>query len=837
MNDVSLRTLSQFRGGVRNRVASSLVSSLFTTACFVIAAATPSSPLHAAPSAGTPATAYANSGPLQQRDSFIGVRVDADRNKLLLEIPADRLNSDFLHQSTLATGFGALGLDRGQLGSSVVVRFERRGKRVLMVRDNWSVRAPGESAAERRAAAEGFPTSVIATFPIESEANGTLVVDATSFFLSDTYGIAESVRRGQQGTARLDAARSWIDAERTKSFPRNTEIHAVLTFAVDNPGALVRRSAPDPGAVTMALHHSLVALPDTAGFRARQGDGRSGVSGPQFYDFSQSYDGTYRNAIAGRWRLIPKDPVAYARGELTEPVTPIVYHLDPGIPAEYREALREGGMWWNKTFEAAGFRNAFAVRDLPAGADAMDARYSMLYWIHRTGPGPSVGPSFSDPRTGEIVRTVVRMDAWRSLIDYNIYAGLLPAAGPQGLGVTAEQFTMERRKQHAAHEIGHTLGFPHNYIASSQGRTSVMDYPFPLISLDANGAIDLSKAYAPAGGAWDTLTVRYGYTWYANAADEKAGLERIIKDGLTKHVRFIADQHSGAEGSIPEATRWVEGSTPFESVERSSKVRRLLIDKFDERAIKPGEPLYLLNMRFAHVYLHHRYSLESVVKVVGGMDFTYAMRGDGQTPTKILSAASQRRALGVALDALEPSALAVPERVLALIPPVPPGGDGAMAWLGYAGTALDQITLAGGLATEVIEGILERDRVGRLVLFSARDAANPTLDEVIRTLVNRTWGAPVSANAGDQAMRRTVQQVVVNTLLDRAGDAESLAEVRAVCEMHLAALKTRVAGIAGGSAADRALRGKTVRDIDKYFDGNDDPKTRSRYPVIVLPWP
>ncbi len=788
----------------------------------------------AAARAGTLASAKV--GLLQQR-VFVGVRVDADRNKVLLEIPTERLNVDFLHQSTLATGMGALGLDRGQLGSSVVVRFERRGKRVLLVRDNLGVRAPGENAAEQRAAAEGFPTSVIANFAIESEANGTLVVDATSFFLSDTYGIAESVRRGQQGNARVDAARSWVDSARTKAFVRNTEIHSVLTFAVDNPGAQLRRVSPDAGSVTMEVHHSLVMLPDSAGFRARQGDGRSGVSGPQFYDFSQSYDGTYRNAIAGRWRLVPKDVAAYQRGELTEPVTPIVYYLDPGIPAEYREALREGGMWWSKTFEAAGFKNAFSVRDLPAGADAMDARYSMLYWIHRNGPGPSVGPSFSDPRTGEIVRTVVRMDAWRSLIDYNIYAGLLPAAGAQGLSVSAEQFAMARRRQHAAHEIGHTLGFPHNYIASAQGRTSVMDYPFPIISLTANGTLDLSQAYAPAGGAWDTLTVRYGYTWFPDVASEKAGLEKIIKDGLTRNVRFIADQHSGAEGSIPDATRWQEGATAFDAVDRTSKVRRLLIEKFDERAIKPGEPMYLLNMRFAHVYLHHRYSLESVVKFVGGMDFTYAMRGDGQTPTKILPAAAQRRALGVALDALEPAALAVPERVLAMIPPVPPGGDGSMAWLGYAGTAFDQVTLAGGLATEVIEGILERDRAGRLVLFSARDAANPTLDEVIRTLVNRTWGAPVSANGGDQAMRRTVQQVVVNTLLDRAGDAEALAEVRSVCELHLAALKSRVEGMTGGTAADRALRAKTARDIDAYFDGDDDPKMRSRYPVIVLPWP
>ncbi|MGV3710302.1 MAG: zinc-dependent metalloprotease [Gemmatimonas sp.] len=772
----------------------------------------------------------------QRADAFVGVRVDADRNKVLLEIPQDRMNKDFLHQSVLARGLGGMSLDRGQLGGSVVVRFEKRGKRVLMVRDNWSVRAPGASADEKRAAEEGFAKSVIASFAIESESGGNTLVDATSFFMSDTYGVAETIRRGQQGTARIDQGRSWIDSERTKAFPKNTEIHAVLTYAVDNAGANLRRSAPDPSSVTIEVHHSLVELPNEVGFLPRNGDPRSGVNGPSFFDFSQSYDGTYRGSIAGRWRLTPKDPVAYQNGQLTEPITPIVYYLDPGIPKEYREALREGGNWWNKVFEAAGFKNAFSVKDLPAGADPMDARYSLLYWVHRTGPGPSVGPSFSDPRTGEIIRTVVRMDAWRSLIDYNIYAGLLPAAGPNGLSTSLESFAMARRRQHAAHEIGHTLGFPHNYIASSQGRTSVMDYPFPLITLNAKGEIDLSQAYAPGAGAWDTLTVRYGYTWFPSDAAEKAGLEKIVKDGLAKNVRFVADQHSDANGSIPDATRWVEGSDAFDALNRTSKVRRVLIDKFDEKAIKPGEPMYLLNMRFAHVYLHHRYSLEGVVKYVGGMDFTYAMRGDGQTPTKILPAADQRKALTAALTALEPAALAVPERVIAMIPPVPVGGDASMAWLGYSGTAFDQISLAGGLATEVIEAIFDADRLGRVHLFNARDNNNPSVDEVVRTVVDRTWGGAAAAKTGDQALRRTVQQVVLNTMLDRAGDAQTLPEVRAIVEMHLQALKTRAQGMTG-SAADRAVYTKAVRDINKYFDGSDDPKTRSRFAVIPLPWP
>jgi hypothetical protein len=773
-------------------------------------------------------------------EGFLPVQVDEARNRILLSIPAHRLGEDFLHTVTLATGLGSARtqLDRGQTGSAAVVRFERRGSRVHLVQDNWSVRAVGGSEAEARAAAESFPTSVLASFAIESESEGTLVVDASSLFLSDVWGVADRLRSGGQGTSRLDRDRSWVVADRTRSFPRNTEIHVALTLVGDQPGPELRRVAPDGGAATFEQHHSLVALPDSEGFRPRLFDLRAGLFGTSFWDYAQGFDQNYRGAYANRWRLIPSDPAAYLRGELVEPVEPIVYYMDPGIPEPYRTHFIEGGMWWNEIFEAAGFRNAFQIRDLPADADPMDIRYNMIYWVHRQGPGPSVGPSYSDPRTGEILKTVVRMDSHRSLVDYNIYAGLLPAAGPAGLNVGAEDFVMIRRRQHTAHEIGHTLGVQHNFISASQDRASVMDYPAPLISLGPDGTPDLSRAYREGGGAWDSLAVRYAYTWFPDEASEAAGLRRIMDEGLAMGLRYITGGHASQSGSIPEATQWIEGNSMLEALERTSAVRRVLVDRFDERAVAEGEAMSMLSMRFAHVYLHHRYALEGAIKVVGGMDFTYALRGDGQTPTQILPASEQRTALRQVLAELTPARLRIPDRVSSLIPPSPPGMDGSEIWIpSQAGTAFDPITLAGGLATEVVENLLHRDRVARVALFHARDGSNPSLDEVLGAVVEAGWSNETRGDAMDQALQRAVQRVIVNTLLDLAGDARAAAEVRAGADRELGRLETRLSSARGGSAAWEAHRGVVLRDLQKYKEGQDDPAHRSRYPVIPLPWP
>jgi hypothetical protein len=774
---------------------------------------------------------------------LLPVRYDASAGKLLLTIPA--LDRDLLYMNSLAAGLGTTptGLDRGNIGISAIVRFERHGPRVFMIQENTAHRAVTDDPALRRSVAESFPRSVLGSFPIEGEGPSGLVVDATDFFLSDVYDVAGQVRRSGLGSIRLERGRSYIDGARTGSYPLNTEVRAVLSYTSEDPGFALRRHAPDARSITLEQHHSFIRLPEPA-LPIRGFDPRAGIFATRFFDFAQPFHGDYRQHALVRWRLEPSDTAAYLRGELVEPVRPIVYYVDPAIPEPYRTAFLEGGMWWNEIFQAAGWRNAFRIEPLPAGADPMDARYPMILWVHRQERGPSVGPSFRDPRTGEILGTVVRMDSHRSLVNHDIYMGLIPAAGPAGLQLDAEEFAMARRRQHTAHEIGHTLGLAHNFLAATQGRSSVMDYPYPLITLDDGGQIDISRAYRPSGGAHDTLAIRFAYTWYPDAQAEQAGLRRIMREAEVGGLRFLTGDDAAPSGADPSASVWVEGDDMLSALERAMAVRRVLVDRFDQRAARSGEPLAVLNRRFAHVYLHHRYALHGATKYVGGMELNYALRGEDTDAMRILPAAQQRRALAAVVAALGPDELRIPRRVLSLIPPVPFGYDDDLTLIPTPTGTVDPVATAHSVAREIVDGLLDPVRAARLVAFHARDPANPSLDEVINTLVDATWGAP-ARDAADAALVRVVERSVVDGLLDLAGSPRATVEVRAVVEDHLARLRARVghpparAGSAGASpgAETRGARAAIRRDIDRYFDGRDDPALRPRPEPIPLPWP
>jgi len=760
----------------------------------------------------------------EKREGYFPLYWDAVEGRLLLEIP--RLNEEFLYLTSLATGLGSsrLGLDRGMISDESIARFERHGRKVLMVLANPRFRADGTDNPDLvRSVEESFPTSTVASFDIlAEEEEGNVLVDATPYFLEDHVRVITQLREAEQGTFNLDRDRSTVYLPRTKAFPSNTEVEVSLTFTSSNPGPLVRSHAPDGRAVTLRQHHSLVELPDDS-YTPRKPDPRIGAFGVTFFDFSRPFDERYEGRYISRHRLQKRDPTA----AISEPVEPIVYYLDSAIPEPYRSAFKEGAMWWNQVFEAAGFRNAFRIEDMPTDMDPMDARYNVIQWVHRTDPGSSIGPSLSDPRTGEIIKAAVRLDSYRSLVDFNLYAGALPSITEPGetdiadwlasldTNVSAEEFTMARRRQHAAHEVGHTLGLSHNFVAASYGRASVMDYPAPLIKL-TNGAIDLSDAYRNGPGAYDSLAIRYMYTEFP-PRQEEAGLEAIARETITRGIKFNADGDNASWSSYPEVTTWINGADPVAELARVMEVRRFLIDNFDESAIREGEPMVWLNERFVPVYLHHRYTLEAAIKAIGGMEFRYAVRGDGLPPTEIIEPERQRRALELVLDALEPEQLAIPERVINLMAPRAYGYSTDERFFGSkAAPAFDQVGAARTLATMAIGNILAPQRIARLMAFNARDNESPTPEDVIGRIIERTWGA---ARIGEgAALQRVVQRVVIDELMNLASNANATVESRAAAEWGLRSIaeviQTRVVRV----PEEEAHLALAAADIQRFID-------------------
>jgi hypothetical protein len=766
---------------------------------------------------------------MHSQDGFFPVHLDDETGNVYLEI--GRLDEQFLHTISIRQGGGTVGPDRGSSAGTRRVYFQRHGPRALLFQDNTSMIASSGDPEEARAVAESFPRSVLASLPVVAEEGGRILVNATDLFMSDLPNNADAF------DAQVNRDRSFINRDYTGAYPRNTEVSVVLSFVASTPASGVNQIAPDGRFVTVEQHHSLIQLPDEP-LRPRPYDPRTASGSQNYFDFSQPFDGEYRVRLTPRWRLEPSDPDAYLRGELVEPVEPIVIHVDPVTPEPYRTAYREGILYWNAAFEAAGFRNAIQAPDLPPDADWLDSRYSVLPVLHRTQTGPSVGGQHRDPATGEIVQALPRMDSHRSLVDYNIFAGLIPVFQDQGIEpqISAEQFAMDRRRQHVAHEVGHTLGFPHNHISATLDRASVMDYPFPLIEINDQGQLDISNAYRPSVGYSDSVAVMYAYTWFPDAESEAEGLRRIVEEALERGHLYSTS--AGLSGSFPEVHQWVEGATMFEALDRTRAVRRLILDHFDERVIRPGEPMAWLNQRLAHAYLHHRYSVEAVVKYVGGARHYHAMRGDGQAPVEPIPAADQRRALDEIFRVLSPEELEMPERILDLIPPTPSGFQSLEPWIDSpAGPVLDPLAIARSFAQEVVDNLLHRERAHRVVSLHHRDSNQVSLDEVLDGLVDVTWGAsgPRSGNRGNYS--RTAERAVLDGIFSLASDEDATAEVRDAADRQLQELAVRIRGSAGDGRQDENHRARALREVERYLTYGTVPPLRTGVISIPLPWP
>jgi hypothetical protein len=771
----------------------------------------------------------------QKFDGFVPLFWDAENGKLFMQI--SRFNEELLYQVSLPAGVGSnpIGLDRGLLGQTQIVTFERIGPKVMMTATNTRFRALTNDEAERRAVADSFARSVLWSFKVEAGDASSVLVDATDFFLSDQQGVTRLLRNTQQGSYSLDKNRSAIYLARTKAFPRNTEVEAVLTFQTgERPGNYVSGVTPIPDTVTVREHHSLVALPPP-GYTPRRADPRVGVFSVDFFDYASPFTGPIEKQWIARHRLVKKDPSA----AVSEPVEPIVYYIDPGAPEPIRSALLEGTSWWSAAYEAAGFKNAFQVKVLPLDADPMDLRYNMINWVHRAQRGWSYGAAVIDPRTGEIIKGNVTLGSLRIRQDVMLAEGLIPqfdelhdkALSDLDPTTSPSMMALARIRQLAAHETGHTLGLDHNMAASSYGRASVMDYPSPYVKI-TDGKLDLSEAYTKGIGSYDKWVIRYAYAQFAPGASEEQELDRIVREAPL----FITDPESRpVSAAHPDASVWDAPGNNVAMLRHEIEVRRIALSQFGLRNIPMGTPLAQLEEMLVPLFLHHRYQLEAAAKSIGGLDYRYSVKEEGglvPTPTRrIVPAAAQRDALTAVLSTLDPSFLEIPPRILALIPPRGNVDVTSNTELFEHRTtpAFDPVSAAMASADITLAALLDARRAARLAQFHAEDAANPDFNEVVNDVIAAVTRRK---NGYRGSITRAMARLAATRLMNLAANADADSQVRAEASEGLRRLSAKLSDAGIRDEAELAHRHAMHDDIERFLVRPDQPRTQPKLPEV-----
>ena len=678
---------------------------------------------------------FSNSNELDKFKGFFDFSYDESKDKIFLEV--DKLDYEFLYIGSLASGVGSndIGLDRGQLGLEKLVKFVKRGNKILLVEPNLYYRAQTENNSEKKSVEQAFAKSVIFGFEIIETNEEHYLIDFTPFLLYDRHGVAKRLRDLKQGSYKVDKSKSAIEIFNTKAFPENVEFEALLTFSGEAKGSMIRSVAPDPDNVSVVQHHSFIKLPDN-NYQPRKFDPRSGAISISFMDYSTPIDKPITKKFVIRHRLEKKNPEL----EISEAVEPIIYYLDPGTPEPVKSALLDGGKWWNQAYESIGFKDAFQVKMLPEGADPLDCRYNVIQWVHRSTRGWSYGASVVDPRTGEIIKGHVSLGSLRIRQDYMIAQALTnePFASEDNNNEMME-LAISRIRQLSAHEIGHTIGFAHNFAASANDRASVMDYPHPLVNL-IDDEIVFDDAYDTGIGDWDKVTVAYSYSDFRSDQNEDFELNKILENSTSDGLRFISDYDARSiDGSHAYAHLWDNGETAYSGLDKVIDIRKKAIENFSEYNVPEGTPNSVLEDVFVPLYFFHRYQTEAAVKLIGGMDYNYSLVGDNQQDYYHIEKVIQIQALNSLMKTLHPDFLAIPKDKLQLFPPRAFGYPRTReSFKSNLGVAFDPFSVAETSADMTLSLILRPKRLNRLILQHSLDNSNLSLDELYDLILKKT---------------------------------------------------------------------------------------------------
>lgn len=780
---------------------------------------------------------------MQAMPGFVDLYWDEHKGDLYMAI-AD-LDKEFIYQVSLASGLGSnpVGLDRGQLGHTFVLEARKVGPKIYFWEKNYKFRADSDNPAERKAVQEAFAQSIQWAFPIAAQSDGKYLLKANDYFLRDTHQVIGRLANAKQGKFTLDKNRSSFHHPRIKSFPNNTEVEVSLTYASSKPGKLVHYAAANANSVTMRQHHTFLAAPE--GYTPRYADPRIGSLGHTYQDYGSAIEQDLFVRLAGRHRLEKK----YPERERSEAKEPIIYYVDGGTPEPIRSALIEGALWWNDAFEAAGFINAFQVKVLPENADPQDSRYNMIHWTHRRTRGYSYGSFIMDPRSGEIIKGNVNLGSLRLRQDYlharkalegypmqvdNTSHSMCQLADAPSFDYLAQmasssdkaavEMALARVRQLSAHEVGHTIGLPHNFVASSYGRESVMDYPAPMIDIK-DGKLDVSNAYLQRIGEYDKLSIRWLYGEF-DKNKEQAELSAIIKESIDRGLIYINHiNNKFTRAAHPQTSVWDNGSNLVDQLAHEYKVRRIALDNFGEQLLRPDEPYSNLRYILLPSYMHHRFQLNAAAQSLGGADYRYASRGDGQMTIKIVPKEEQLRALDLILQSLSPEFLRLPKAALELMTPAEGRFNQGETLNGRANLIFDTSGAVEASAALSVEQILRPERLQRIDNFASR-GDYPNTSDVLDKLMKASWGIKAAKNPQDRQIQEIVQQVVVQKMAATASNKASSHAVRAELNAQLTQLEKRLSNKRNASAHEQQV----ARNIKSWLK-----KQENQLKSIVLP--